>query len=139
MPIVDNSPLTSDVQVSLLAAPVILGSEVAQYGRLGDTVHVECESRSVPEVRHFTWQLNGDRITKDSPVISIVESRHGSSVKSTIVIKNAEKEHFGDYVCGVENELGSTQATIKLRELGKKYFPSFEPVTADMLHFNLLQ
>ena len=109
--------------MKLLAAPVIVGSEVAQYGTLGDTVHVHCESQSVPEVKHFTWQLNGDTITKDSPVISIVESRHGSNVKSTIVIKNAEKEHFGDYVCGVENELGNTQATIKLRELGKKYFP----------------
>ena len=106
--------------MTVLAAPVILGSEEAQYGTLGDTVHVECETQSVPEVKHFTWHLNGDRITKDSPVISIVESRHGSNVKSTIVIKNAEKEHFGDYVCGVENELGSSQATIKLRELGKK-------------------
>ena len=107
----------------LLAAPVILGSVAAQYGTLGDTVHVQCESESVPEVKLFTWQLNGVRITKDSPVISIVESRHGSSVKSTIIIKNAAKEHFGDYVCGVENELGRTQATIKLRELGKKLFP----------------
>ena len=131
--------------MKLLAAPVIVGSELAQYGTLGDTVHVHCESQSLPEVKHFTWQLNGATITKDSPVMSIVESRHGSSVKSTIVIKNAEKEHFGDYVCGVENELGRTQATIRLRELGKKYLSrivwsdSGRQSSADMLHFNLLQ
>ena len=108
------------MQVSVLAAPVILNSDLAQFGTVGDTVHVHCETESLPQVKQFTWKFNGEKITKDSPVISIVESRHGNNVKSTIVIKNAKKDHFGHYECGVENEMGLTEATIELRELGKK-------------------
>ena len=121
-------------QVSLLAAPVILDPEVPQYGTVGDTVHVHCQTQSTPEVKLFTWKFNGEKITKDSPVISIVESRHGSDVKSTIVIKNAKRDHFGDYECAVENEMGRTEATIRLKELGKNYLQNYsDPDRTEML------
>ena len=137
-----HSPLMPRVsQVWLLAPPTISNSEVAQYGTVGDTVHVHCQTQALPRVTQFTWKFNGEKITKDSPVISIAESTHGNAVKSTIVIKNAKKDHFGDYECSVENEMGTTEAKIELKELGKKYFVQkfSNPDRAKMLQFNLLQ
>ena len=51
--------------------------------------------------------------------ISIVESRTGNRIKSTVVIKSAQKKHFGQYLCAVENELGRAEVAIKLEEIGK--------------------
>lgn len=107
------------MQVTLLGPPVIFDSEVAQYGAVGDTVQVHCESQSALDIKRFIWKFNGEELSRDSRVLSIVESRNGNKVKSTIVIKNAQKDHFGEYHCGVENELGVAQAVIKLQELGR--------------------
>ena len=49
----------------------------------------------------------------------IIETRDGSRVKSTIIIKDAKKHHFGEYSCGVENEIGQTETVIRLIEIGK--------------------
>ena len=99
--------------------PVISQTDVAQYGALGDTVQVECETRSTPDIAAFIWRFNGEELNKQSPELSIVETRLGSKVKSTVIIKNAEEHHFGEYNCAVENELGQAEAVIKLQQLGK--------------------
>ena len=106
------------MQVTLLGPPMIYESDVAQYGTVGDTVQVHCESQSSPEIKNILWKFNGEELSRNSPVLSIVESRNGNRVKSTIVIKNAQKHHFGEYFCAVENELGQAEAVIKLQELG---------------------
>ena len=104
----------------MLGPPVILEKDVAQYGTVGDTVQVHCETQSSPDLQTFVWRFNGQEVSKQSPVLSIVQSRSGNKVKSTIVIKNAQRHHFGEYYCAVENELGQAEAVIKLKELGKK-------------------
>ena len=103
-----------------MGPPVILERDVAQYGTVGDTVQVHCETQSSPDIQTFIWRFNGEEVDKQSPVLSIVQSRSGNKVKSTIVIKNAQRHHFGEYYCAVENELGQAEAVIKLKELGKK-------------------
>ena len=105
--------------MTLLGPPVILAaSEAAQYGAVGDTVRVVCESRSAPDIRSIGWRFRGEELRQQSPELSIVEARRGDIVRSTLVISSAQPHHFGDYSCAVENELGQAEAVIKLRESG---------------------
>ena len=106
--------------MTLLGPPVILEREVAQFGSVGDTVMVHCQSQSSPDITNILWIFGGEEVKREGEGdISIVESRTGNRIKSTVVIKNAQKEHFGQYFCAVENELGQAEAVIKLEELGK--------------------
>ena len=106
--------------MTLLGPPVILEREVAQFGSVGDTVMVHCQSQSSPDITNILWSFEGEEVKREGEGdISIVESRTGNRIKSTVVIKNAQKEHFGQYFCAVENELGQAEAVIKLEELGK--------------------
>ena len=106
--------------MTLLGPPVILEREVAQFGSVGDTVMVHCQSQSSPDITNILWSFGGEEVKREGEGdISIVESRTGNRIKSTVVIKNAQKEHFGQYFCAVENELGQAEAVIKLEELGK--------------------
>ena len=106
--------------MTLLGPPVILEREVAQFGSVGDTVMVHCQSQSSPDITNILWSFRGEEVKREGEGdISIVESRTGNRIKSTVVIKNAQKEHFGQYFCAVENELGQAEAVIKLEELGK--------------------
>ena len=106
--------------MTLLGPPVILEREVAQFGSVGDTVMVHCQSQSSPDITNIVWSFGGEEVKREGEGdISIVESRTGNRIKSTVVIKNAQKEHFGQYFCAVENELGQAEAVIKLEELGK--------------------
>ena len=112
----------------MLGPPVISETEIAQYGAIGDTVQVHCETRSAPDIAAFIWRFNGEELDKQSPALSIVESRTGNKVKSTLVIKNAQEEHFGEYYCAVENELGQAEAVIRLQQLGKIFSKTFKIV-----------
>ena len=108
------------LQVTLLGPPVILGTEEAQLGSLGETVMVHCHAQSSPDLTNILWTFGGEELKRQGGGdISIVESRTGTRIKSTVIIKNAQKEHFGQYLCAVENELGRTEAAIQLEELGK--------------------
>ena len=106
--------------MTLLGPPIIVQREVAQFGSVGETVMVHCESQSSPDITNILWRFEDEEVKRqDGGDISIVESRSGNRIKSTVVIKNAQKKHFGQYFCAVENELGQAEAAIKLEEIGK--------------------
>ena len=108
------------LQVTLLGPPVILQTEEAQLGSLGDTVMVHCLTQSSPDLTTILWSFGGEEVRRQGGGdFSIVESRTGNRIKSTVVIKNAQKKHFGQYLCAVENELGRAEVAIKLEEIGK--------------------
>ena len=113
------SPVRRTGRVRLRGPPTILASSAAQFGSRGETVHVHCETDSVPAAKQFRWKFNGMELSRDSPLFTIIETRDGSRVKSTVIIKNAESHHFGEYLCGVSNEIGQTETVIKLKEIGK--------------------
>ena len=46
----------------------------------------------------------------------MIETQHGDSVRSTLIITNAAKEHFGEYECLAENEVGASRRLVKLRQ-----------------------
>ena len=102
------SPIMSSARVQMRGPPVILGKNAAQFGSVGETVHIHCETESIPSANMFSWSFNGKNITGNSQLFSIIETRDGPRVKSTVIIKGAKKHHFGEYLCGVENELGQT-------------------------------
>ena len=91
----------------------------SQFGRTGETVQVVCEAESVPAVKSFSWSFNGNVLRSDSEVYSIIETQHGARMRSTMIISRAGREHFGDYVCSVENEIGSSAVSISLKEKGE--------------------
>jgi len=115
------SPASISSIVQIRGPPVILGHSGAQFGSSGETLHVVCEAESVPAAKTFSWSFNGNVLRSDSAVYSIIETQHGSRVRSTVIINYAQKEHFGDYVCNVENEIGSSAVSISLKE--KEYMP----------------
>ena len=112
------SPASISSIVQIRGPPVILGHSGAQFGSSGETLHVVCEAESVPAAKTFSWSFNGNVLRSDSAVYSIIETQHGSRVRSTVIINYAQKEHFGDYVCNVENEIGSSAVSISLKEKG---------------------
>ena len=113
------SPIMRDAKVQMRGPPLILGKNGAQFGSVGETVHIHCETESIPIANEFFWTFNGEELSRDSQMFTIIETRDGSRVKSTVIIKNAKKHHFGEYLCGVQNEIGQTETVIKLREIGK--------------------
>ena len=115
--------------------PVILGKNGAQFGNVGETVHIHCETESVPSASRFSWSFNGKDISGDGEneeMFSIIETRDGPRVKSTVIIKDAKKHHFGEYLCSVENEIGQTESVIKLREIGEVF--TMTTLAATTLH-----
>lgn len=128
--------------MTLLGPPVILAaSEAAQYGAVGDTVRVVCESRSAPDIRSIGWRFRGEELRQQSPELSIVEARRGDIVRSTLVISSAQPHHFGDYSCAVENELGRAEAVIRLRQSGSNtiIFLASRPIQQSKLDDVLFQ
>ncbi|XP_052562384.1 irregular chiasm C-roughest protein-like isoform X1 [Culex pipiens pallens] len=97
-----------------LKGPPSIGSPRQQFGTVGDTGQLECEAFSVPVAKHIIWVHNGREINTSSPehseLFSIVESRSQSQgtecVKSTLIIHDSRREHFGSYNCTVVNEYG---------------------------------
>ena len=60
------SPIIREAKVEMRGPPVILGKDGAQFGTVGETVHIHCETHSIPTVHKFMWSFNGEEITKDS-------------------------------------------------------------------------
>ena len=104
--------------VQVRGPPVILPGRELQHATLGRPLHVVCEAESVPEADGFTWTFKGRQLRPGSSLYSILETRLGSLVRSTLVVDAASAKHFGEYTCTVKNQLGSTSTIIALAEIG---------------------
>lgn len=113
-----------------LKGPPSIGSPRQQFGTIGDTGQLECEAFSVPVAKHIIWVHNGREINTSSPehseLFSIVESRTKSQgtecVKSTLIIHDSRREHFGSYNCTVVNEYGVDSVEIDFVSKGMRLF-----------------
>ena len=72
----------------------------------------------MPEADGFTWTFRGHELRPGSSLYSILDTRLGNIVRSTLVVDAAQAKHFGEYICTVKNELGSTSTIIALNEIG---------------------
>ncbi|XP_055586391.1 irregular chiasm C-roughest protein-like [Uranotaenia lowii] len=91
-----------------LRGPPSISSPRQQFGTITDTGRLECEAFSVPKAKHIIWVHNGREIntSHSDGQYSIVESFQPEGVKSTLIIHNSQREHFGGYNCTVINDYG---------------------------------
>ena len=114
-------PVTAAAAVQVRGPPrLLLAGRELQTGTSGQPLHVVCEAEAVPEADSVTWSYRGRELRAGSPLFSILETRLGSQVRSTLVIQQAEEKHFGEYTCSVTNTLGSSSGILTVKEIGKK-------------------
>ena len=113
------SDIAHTATVSVRGPPMILGDGEVQYGIPGETVHLSCEAESVPQVERVSWSYQGVVLQPGSQLYSMVETRRGPRVRSTLVIKRSDQRHFGEYGCVVSNNMGETATVIQLRPRGE--------------------
>jgi hypothetical protein len=80
---------------------------------------VVCEAEAVPEAEAVSWSYRGRELRPGSPLYSILETRLGAVVRSTLVIEQSEEKHFGEYTCSVSNSLGSSSGVLTVKEIGE--------------------
>jgi hypothetical protein len=80
---------------------------------------VVCEAEAVPEAEAVSWSYRGRELRPGSPLYSILETRLGAVVRSTLVIEQSEEKHFGEYTCSVSNSLGSSSGILTVKEIGE--------------------
>ena len=108
--------------IKVRGPPKIVPGRDLQYATVGQPLHVICEAESVPEADGFTWTYRGHELSPGSSLYSILDTRLGNIVRSTLVVDQAQAKHFGEYICTVKNELGSTSTIISLNEIGNYYY-----------------
>ena len=117
------SDISAQAQVFLKGPPKIDLSNRIQYSIEGDSAKVRCKAISVPEAKAVTWtKANGQHVQPGVPggKYSVVERNTVDGIESTLILKKAESEDFGSYVCTVTNEFGSDSSAIHLRKQSKK-------------------
>ncbi|XP_062540345.1 irregular chiasm C-roughest protein-like [Armigeres subalbatus] len=98
--------IETEATVYLRGPPSII-SPRQQFGTITDTGQLECEAFSIPQANHIVWLHNGHEInTSHETDYSIVESLLPEGVKSTLIIYNSQRHHFGGYNCTVINDYG---------------------------------
>ncbi len=113
-------PLTGTAAVQVRGPPrLLLAGREIQAGTAGAPLHVVCEAEAVPEAEAVSWSYRGRELRPGSPLYSILETRLGAVVRSTLVIEQSEEKHFGEYTCSVSNSLGSSSGILTVKEIGE--------------------
>ena len=87
--------------------PPTIKSQRQQYGVTNDNSQIECIAFSIPKAKHVIWTFNGKEInTSNENDYTILENTLPDGIKSTLIINNSQKYHFGNYNCTVVNEYG---------------------------------
>ncbi|XP_058812537.1 irregular chiasm C-roughest protein-like [Topomyia yanbarensis] len=91
-----------------LRGPPSISSPRQQFGSITDTGRLECEAFSIPKAKHIIWAHNGHDINTSSEhdEYTVIESHQPEGVKSTLIIHNSQRQHFGGYNCTVINDYG---------------------------------
>ncbi|XP_058442858.1 irregular chiasm C-roughest protein-like isoform X2 [Malaya genurostris] len=99
--------IQTEVSVYLRGPPSI-NSPRQQFGSITDTGQLECEAFSIPKAKHIIWAHNGHEINTSSEhdEYTVIESYQPEGVKSTLIIHNSQRQHFGGYNCTVINDYG---------------------------------
>jgi hypothetical protein len=95
----------------------LAGREI-QAAAAGQPLHVVCEAEAIPEAEAVSWSYRGRELRPGSPLYSILETRLGAVVRSTLVIEQSEEKHFGEYTCSVSNALGASSGIVTVKEIG---------------------
>ncbi|XP_021703710.1 irregular chiasm C-roughest protein [Aedes aegypti] len=97
-----------------LKGPPRIRSQRHQYGVVNDNSQIQCEAISVPKAKHVIWTYNGLEINNENDY-TILENHQPEGVRSTLIINNSQKQHFGTYNCTVINEYGMDSIEIDFK------------------------
>ncbi|PNF22115.1 Irregular chiasm C-roughest protein [Cryptotermes secundus] len=104
-----------------LKGPPSIVSHRTQFGIQGDNVRLECVAFSIPKPEHVMWTYKGNEVDADDKDYTILEDPLPEGIKSTLVIRESQQQHFGAYNCSVTNPYGSDVVEINLKP--QKTFP----------------
>jgi hypothetical protein len=110
----------SEASVYLKGPPTII-SHRTQFGIQGDNVRLECVAFSIPKPEHVMWTYRGNEVDADDKDYTILEDPLPEGIKSTLVIRESQQQHFGAYNCSVTNPYGSDVVEINLKPQSKCY------------------
>jgi hypothetical protein len=86
-------------------------------------VRVVCEAEATPAIESFLWTFRGRPVTS-GPDHSILETQHGATVRSSLLVASLAESQLGEYTCTVTNALGAASATISIRPVGEPHPPA---------------
>ncbi|CAG2062908.1 unnamed protein product, partial [Timema podura] len=108
----------AEATIYLKGPPTII-SHRTQFGIQGDNVRLECVAFSIPRPDHVMWTYKGNEVNSKDKDYTILEDRLPEGIKSTLVIRESQEEHFGSYNCSVINPYGSDVVEIILKPQSK--------------------
>ncbi|XP_058063827.1 irregular chiasm C-roughest protein-like [Anopheles bellator] len=97
--------------IYLKGAPAIR-SPRQQTGAVNDNAQIQCDAVSVPRARQVLWTYNGLEVNNENDY-TILENHSPEGVRSTLIINNSQRQHFGVYNCTVLNEYGADSLEIE--------------------------
>jgi hypothetical protein len=109
-----------------LKGPPSIISHRTQFGIQGDNVRLECVAFSIPKPEHVMWTYKGNEVDADDKDYTILEDPLPEGIKSTLVIRESQQQHFGAYNCSVTNPYGSDVVEINLKPQSKHYYSSLQ-------------
>ncbi|KAJ1521076.1 hypothetical protein ONE63_002782 [Megalurothrips usitatus] len=104
----------------LVKGPPKVLSPHTQWGHVGDNGRVECIVQSVPRPR-IVWSYAGQNISSYDSDFSILDDPLPDGLKSTLIVRESQQQHYGVYNCTASNEYGAVTALIQLR--AQKSYP----------------
>jgi hypothetical protein len=110
----------AEASIYLKGPPTII-SHRTQFGIQGDNVRLECVAFSIPKPEHVMWTHKGNEVDADDKDYTILEDPLPEGIKSTLVIRESQQQHFGAYNCSVTNPYGSDVVEINLKPQSKRY------------------
>lgn len=105
-----------------LKGPPTITSHRVQFGIQGDNVRLECLAYSIPKPEHIVWTFRGNEVDANDKDYTILEDPLPEGIKSTLVIRDSQEQHFGAYNCSVSNPYGSDMVEIVLKPQSEYYF-----------------
>ncbi|CAG0880135.1 unnamed protein product [Cyprideis torosa] len=97
-------------------------------GEIGERVLVSCRAWAFPRPV-FSWYFRGEEIRPDGQNIQSNSTAYpGDEHGAVLMIRSLSSEHYGQYTCRAENELGSEDMAIQLQEKGAPDPPPSAPV-----------
>ncbi|MPC63812.1 Irregular chiasm C-roughest protein [Portunus trituberculatus] len=119
---VEGFPEISDTVGVFLKGPPQVRSERIQWGKMGETVLVECliTSASTRSVT-VTWTHNGQEVDLEEGRFEVTEDVTAQGLRHTLMVHKAQAKDFGPYNCSVQNAYGSDVFEIILNK--KKTLP----------------
>lgn len=114
--------IEESAQVYQKGPPKILKSPESsvQYGSLGETVQLVCDSFAMPVPETMVWKYNDYPVNSKTEHYQVLTQRKKDGVVSTLVIKDSVTSDFGSYNCSVKNAYGEDFQIVELQRRGRK-------------------